>query len=136
MESVVSIVALAVSVFALLSSFTSNKYEKISFDDQVYERFAQMWFDMDHIFIEHPEMHKYFYRNKFTGEYAPLNRDDSDYEMGICIAELFSDVFQYTSPLEKYLLDADRESYNDYKRMIMNAPIMSALSSEYQWHSK
>ena len=136
MESVLAVSALIISMFALIPSFTSNKYEKFSFKDQVYERFAQMWFDMDHIFIEHPEMHKYFYKNERTGEYAQLSPDEAHYELGICIAEMFSDVFQYTGPLEGHLSDADRRSYADYKNMIMDAPIMKAMRQEHQWHKE
>ena len=136
MEGVIAVFALIISVFALIPSFTSNKYEKISFNDQVYERFAQMWFDMDHIFIEHPEMHKYFYKSEITGDYVYLNPGDDGYELGICIAELFGDVFQYTTPLEKYLAKADRDSYVDYKKMIMESPIMKTMKQQYQWHKE
>ena len=136
MESTLAIVALVVSIFALIPSFTSNRYEKISFKDQVYERFAQMWFDMDHIFIDHPEMHKYFYKVESTGKYAILNPNDDKFELGICIAELFTDVFQYTAPLEEYLSESDRASYLDYKKMIMDAPIMHAMKQEHQWHKE
>ena len=131
-----AISALIISMFALIPSFTSNKYEKISFKDQVYERFAQMWFDMDHIFIEHPEMHKYFYKNEHTGEYACLNSNEEHYELGICIAEMFCDVFQYTEPLEAHLSDADRQSYADYKKMILDAPIMKSMRQQHQWHKE
>ena len=136
MDSILAISALVISMFALIPSFTSNKYEKISFKDQVYERFAQMWFDMDHIFIDHPEMHKYFYKNECTREYAQLSPDDEHYELGICIAEMFCDVFQYTEPLEAHLSDADRHSYVDYKKMIMDAPIMQMMRQQHQWHKE
>ena len=136
MDSVLALSALVISIFALVPSFTSNRYEKISFKDQVYDRFSQMWFDMDRIFIEHPEMHKYFYKVESTGEYAYLNPDDDDYALGICIAEMFSDVFQYTNPLEKYLSDGDRASYIDYKKMIMDAPIMKRMKQQHQWHKE
>lgn len=61
MEIIIAVLALAVSGIALISNFTSNKYERNSFEDQIYQRFVQMWFEMDKVFIEHPEMHKYFY---------------------------------------------------------------------------
>ena len=64
MDVIIAILALAVSTFALISNFTSNKYERNSFEDQVYQRFAQMWFDMDQVFITHPYMHKYFYKGE------------------------------------------------------------------------
>ncbi len=134
MEIIIAVSALIISIFALIPSFTSNKYEKMTLNDQVYQRFAQMWFDMDHIFIDHPQMHKYFYRSEITGEYAELTSDNEYYDLGICIAEMFCDVFQYTAPLEAYLSDADRESYIDYKKMIMNAPIVQLMQQQHQWH--
>lgn len=63
MEIIVSAFALLVSLIALVSNFISNRYESNSFRNQVYERFAQMWFDMDQILINHPQMRKYFYHN-------------------------------------------------------------------------
>ncbi len=136
MEAILAVAALVISLFALIPSFSSSKYDKFSFQDQVYERFAQMWFDMDHIFIDHPEMHKYFYKSEITGQYVPLLPDDERYDLGICIAELFSDVFQYTEPLERHLSDKDRASYLDYKTMITEAPIMLAMQQQHQWHKE
>lgn len=54
MDIVIAILALVVSAFALISNFTSNKCERNSFEDQVYQRFAQMWFDLDQILLRTP----------------------------------------------------------------------------------
>ena len=134
MNTILSISALIISICALIPSFVSSKYEKRSFKHQVYERFAQMWFDMDQIFINHPDMRKYFYKSNITEDYAVLNPDDNNYELGVSIAEMFSDVFQYTAPLEDYLSDSDKASYIDYKIMILSSPIMQAMKKQYQWH--
>jgi len=136
MDIVIAILALIVSAFALISNFTSNKYERHSFQDQVYQRFAQMWFDMDQIFITHPNMHKYFYRDGENKGYELLTPEDENFELGICISEMFCDVFQYSEPLEKYLLKDDRESYEDYKKMIMAAPIVQSARERLNWHEK
>lgn len=134
MEVVLAIAAFAVSVVALISNFMTNRHESVSFKDQVYDRFAQMWFDMDQIFIDHPQMHKYFYRNYITGKYAELLEDHDDFELGLCISEMFSDVFQYSEPLEQYLTKEDRASYRDYKKMIMDAPIVKKSKEVHSWH--
>ena len=134
MEIIIAVLALAVSVIALISNFTSNKYERNSFEDQIYQRFVQMWFEMDKVFIEHPEMHKYFYIDKVGNAYAELLSDNKNFELGICIAEMFCDVFQYSQPLEKYLTKDDKESYEDYKKMIMHSPIVRTSLDRYQWH--
>lgn len=134
LETVISLFALVVSAIALISGFISNKYQSISVNDQVYERFAQMWFDMDEVFLKHPRMHKYFYRLEETGEYAVLQPDDVDFELGVCIAEMFQDVFQYSKPLEQYLSEEDRASYLDYKKMITEAPIVKVAHERHNWH--
>lgn len=131
-----SLIALVVSIIALVSGFISNKYENASFMDQVYQRFAQMWFDMDQIFIQHPHMHKYFYRDSKTGSYADINPDSEDFELALCIVEMFSDIFQYTEPLEKYLLENDKNSYNDYKKMINASPAVKYSKEKYHWNDK
>ena len=136
MDIVIAILALVVSAFALISNFTSNKYERKSFEDQVYQRFAQMWFDLDQIFITHPYMHKYFYQGGENNGYATLTDNEENFELGICISEIFCDVFQYSEPLEKYLSKNDRESYEDYKKMIMSSPIVQTARKCHNWHSE
>lgn len=136
MDIILAVLALVVSAFALISNFTTNKYERNSFEDQVYERFAQMWFDMDQVFISYPHMHKYFYRGGENNGYALMMREDKDFELGICIAEMFCDVFQYSEPLEKYLSKEDKASYEDYKRMIMASPIVQIAKERHNWHEQ
>lgn len=133
MEIIVSVSALLVSLIALVSNFMSNRYESNSFKDQVYQRFAQMWFDMDQIFINHPHMRKYFYHNN-QDEYEVISPENEDYPLGLCIAEMFCDVFQYSEPLEQYLKKEDRESYEDYKKMITNAPVVKMLIAQNDYH--
>lgn len=134
MEIIVSAFALLVSLIALVSNFISNRYESNSFRNQVYERFAQMWFDMDQILINHPQMRKYFYHN-YNDEYEEISTENEDYQLGLCIAEMFCDVFQYSAPLERYLINEDREGYEDYKKMIMNAPIVKMLVAQNDYRS-
>lgn len=134
MDAIIAVLALVVSLFALISNFTSNKYERSTFEDQIYQRFAQMWFDMDQVFIAHPEMHKYFYQGGENNGYALLTPEDDNFELGICIAEMFCDVFQYSTPLERYLSEDDRASYVDYKKMIMASPIVQLTQQRHNWH--
>lgn len=76
-----------------------------------------MWFLLDGIFIEHPNMHKYFYQEEFKSK-VPNSQDHlEEYELGICIAEQIREIFQYTEPLivqlpRKY--DRFIVSYKDY----------------------
>lgn len=123
MELVFSIVAIVISLLALFN-------ERTSLHDQAYDRFAQLWFDMDQILIDYPHMRKYFYTDE-KGEYTPISPDDGHYELALCIAERFSDVFQYTEPMEKYLKKEDRRSYIAYKNMIQSSPPVQAIHFRY-----
>ncbi len=123
MELIISIVAIVISLLALFN-------ERTSLHDQAYDKFSQLWFDMDQIFIDYPYMRKYFYANE-KGEYVSIASDDDHYDLAICIAERFSDVFQYTEPMEKYLKKEDRKSYAAYKKMIQSAPPMINLHFRY-----
>ncbi len=134
MENTLSIIALVVSVFTLIANFIRNNYARSSFEDKVYERFVQMWTDIDKVFIEHPNMHKFFYYDRVSQTYAKLLPGDKDFGLGICIAEMFRDAFQYAAPLEKYLSENDKQSYEDYKKMIAASPIVQASLVRYQWH--
>ncbi len=133
MSDMIAILALIVSALALVPSLVSNLYERHTFSDQVYQRFTQMWFDLDQVFIAHPDMHKYFYQCKLTGTYAALHPEDENYALGLCISELFMDVFQYSEPMERYLSKEDRKSYLNYKAMICNAPIVKHFKQIYKW---
>lgn len=136
MDMVIAILALVISAFALVSNFTSNKYEREALRDQIYQRFAQMWFDMDQIFIDYPYMRKYFYQGGENYGYAVLKPEDKDFDRGLAIAERFCDVFQYSEPLEKYLKEDDLASYLDYKEMILAAPIVKLTQQRNDWHER
>ena len=56
-----------------------------------------------------------------------------EYELVLCIAERIQDVFQYTFPLEKYLKRRDRDSYDKYKKMIMDSPAMRLSKGDLSW---
>lgn len=126
MELILSIVAIVISLIALLFELISLIFEKVSLHDQAYDKFSQLWFSMDQVFIEYPYMRKFFYPDS-DGNYASIVNDDEKSELAICIAERFCDVFQYTEPWEKYLKKDDRKSYVAYKAMIMKSPAVNEL---------
>ena len=133
MELIISIIAIVLSLIAIIN-------ERESLHDQAYDRFSQLWFGMDEVFIQHPEMHKYFYYDN-NGEYASIGEKDDCYELAVCIAERFCDAFQYTAPLEKYLSRNDRKSYLKYKEMIIESPAVKHShivdeQNEFSWNSE
>ena len=87
---------------------------------------------MDQLFIDHPDMHKFFYKDS-NNCYAKITPDMKEYELVLCIAEKFKDVFQYTFPLEKYLNRRDRVSYAKYKEMIMDSPALHISKYDLSW---
>ena len=131
---VLPIAAIIISVIAIIPSFKSTEIEQMSLREQAYQQFAQMWFELDKIFIDHPYMHKYFYKFNEKQDYVDLKPEEDNYDLGICIAEMFCDVFQYSEPLEKYLTKEDRDSYRDYKKMIMACPIVQRSLNQHKWH--
>lgn len=67
-------------------------------------------------------MHKYFYDNIMPD---PV-KDKEDYELGICIAEQFREVFQYSAPLADQLPEFYFDyvkSYEEYMARISNTKI-------------
>lgn len=86
MELIISVIAITLSLVAIIS-------ERESMHDQAYDRFSQLWFGMDEVFILHPEMHKYFYYD-INREYVPIEEKESCYELAVCIAERFCDAFR------------------------------------------
>lgn len=124
---------LAISIVAIVISFIALFNDRVSLHDQAYDKFSQLWFGMDQIFIDYPYMHKYFYKND-DNEYATIDINNKDFELAVCISERFCDVFQYTDPWEKYLNNKDRDSYVKYKQMILNSPAV-ILSHNYTSHS-
>ena len=125
MELIFSVVAVVISIIALVN-------DRISLHDQAYDKFSQLWFGMDQLFIDYPHMHKYFYYDD-KKNYCLVKKDSTEYELAICIAERFMDVFQYTDPLEKYLKKEDRDSYAEYKKMIMGSPAVKEAKRCLSW---
>lgn len=125
MEMIFSVIAVVISLIALIS-------DRVSLHDQAYDKFSQLWFGMDQLFIDYPHMHKYFYYNE-NKQYSSIDKDNKDYQLAICIAERFLDVFQYTDPLEKYLKKADRESYKQYKAMVLGSPAVIEAKKNLSW---
>ena len=116
-DMILSLVAIFISSCVLLVTVLQSFYEKRTYQNKVYETFFKMWFLLDGIFIEHPNMHKYFYQEEFKSK-VPNSQDHlEEYELGICIAEQIREIFQYTEPLivqlpRKY--DSFIVSYKDY----------------------
>lgn len=118
-----SIIALVIAIFTFVS-------ERISMRDKAYSKFSDIWLDMDQVFIDHPSLHKYFYTQE------TLDNKSTEYDLALCIAERFLDVFQYTKPLEKYLNKNDRQSYHEYRTKIENSPIMKEAKDKLIWSDK
>ena len=86
-DMILSLVAIFISSCVLLVTVLQSFYEKRTYQNKVYETFFKMWFLLDGIFIEHPNMHKYFYQVEFKSK-VPNSQDHlEEYELGICIAE-------------------------------------------------
>ncbi|MBR7077478.1 MAG: hypothetical protein IKI41_01905 [Clostridia bacterium] len=128
------IISTVLSVTALLVSFFVFFRDQIALRDQAYDRFSQLWIELDSMFIQYPTLHKYFYRDN-NGEYEKdtSGLKEEDKARLICIAERFADVFQYTFPMEKYIKRKDRKSYFAYKKMINESTAMKIANNILRW---
>ena len=48
---------IGISLAALILSIVAIVFQRESLKDEAYNRFSQLWFDMDQVFIDHPQMH-------------------------------------------------------------------------------
>lgn len=81
-DSFILLLTLIVSFAALVISIISGK---TNYQEKEYERFLSFWIDMDSCFVEHPEIHKYFYDKDYNRKLPEEN--SMEFERAICIAE-------------------------------------------------
>ena len=108
-----------------------NRIRKEDIAMDVHRQFAEMWFMMDGIFIEYPELHQYFYPSGDIDYRKKLPQDPRDMERAICIAEKFRDVFQYSEHMAKSIIDlyeGDCASYLMYMQRIQNTEIYKEMN--------
>ncbi len=124
-NDIILLLSLLVSIGALIVSLTYNKFVHI---ENSYERFLSFWIEMDSCFIEHSSVHKYFYDSEWNNRIP--DEESDDYEIALCIAEKFRDVFQYSEQISKDIPEKYKPSYYDYMNRIMNTAIYKRMDEK------
>lgn len=119
-------------LFSLLTSlvalFFSLVHDRTTNAELAYEKFFSFWLEMDSCFIDHPSIHKYFYDNAWTNKLPPEVGDD--YDLALCVAERFRDVFQYSEQIARNVPSQYKESYYEYMNRIMNTAIYKEMDKK------
>lgn len=132
MEAENSTISLILSIIAVIVSIGSWITQSKSNEKEANAVFANLWLDLDQMFIDHPEMHKYFYTHNTKKEKSTemdlqpeaIPSDESTYELAICIAEKMVDAFQYAELFKDSLSKKDQKSYYEYRDKIFNTDFM------------
>ena len=135
----ISIISLIISIVAVVAAIGTVILQVISNHAQIKRNqkdinavFANLWIELDQMFIEHPNMHKYFYAHDIKKDDSPLSGQpeavpEEDYELAICIAERIVDVFQYAELFKDSLNTTDRESYEQFKKRFFSSEFMEKV---------
>ena len=125
---VISFVAVMISIGTIYVQIKGNQ-------KNVNSIFANLWFDLDQVFTDHPEMHKYFYSHSTDGYMTskelittipePQKENEEEFELALCIAERIVDVFQYADLFKDSLNQEDRDSYERYRKRMLSIPFMT-----------
>ena len=124
-NDIILLLSLLVSLGALIVSLAYNRTTHV---ENAYERFLSFWIEMDSCFIEHPSVHKYFYDCEWNNRLP--DEGSSEYELALCIAEKFRDVFQYSEQIARDIPKKYKASYYDYMNRIMNTAIYKRMDEK------
>ncbi|MBQ6628245.1 MAG: hypothetical protein IJH65_05440 [Methanobrevibacter sp.] len=123
----VSTISLIISIVAVITSVGTLFAQNYGNKKSTNALFANLWIELDQIFIDHPDMHKYFYShstdiNEVNPNPAPVV--EKDYEQALCIAERIVDVFQYAELFKDSLSKKDKDSYEKFKLRMFSSEFM------------
>jgi hypothetical protein len=119
--------AIIVSICALFLALYEGRQAQKSFREQVYQGFVSSWFELDKLFINNPELRKYFY------EGTSLSRTDPNYLKVICVAEYFDDAFAYSKSQADVIPANLRESYRKYREKVEKTPAFRVYRKQNEW---
>lgn len=130
------IITIIISVIALftaaITAIIENRNHRVDVYTEISREFAEMWFEMDGLFIDSPGLHQYFYPTEEGKPCCSMPEEGTrDYYQAICIAEKFRDIFQYSEHLAVQLFDngnkEDAYSYYMYMKRISACPIYAEM---------
>jgi len=124
-----TIIAIIVSICALCLTIYQGYQQRRSNQEQIYQAFVSTWFDTGRMFIEHPELRKYFY------DRVPLSLspDETEYQLAMAVAVYFDDAFAYTERQSKTIQRVLTTSYIRYKNYIETTDVWDRYRSDHPW---
>lgn len=131
-----SIVAMIISTCALGLTFyqgyqmrVSNKHLLKTWKEQTYQGFVGTWFETGKIFIEYPELRKYFYE----GTELQLPESEAEYQRAMEVAIFLDDAFRYTESQAASIPNSLSISYKRYKAHIQAMDVWKKYRAKYPW---
>jgi hypothetical protein len=115
--------ALVASLISLIASWrTAHQAARIT----TYTGATDLVLDIDHVFVEHPELRKYFYDGEDLSHATEDNRAKVE-----AIAELMLDCFEGIWDMKATYTPVDRDSWGQYiLDMMSTSPVMDAMYEE------
>ena len=135
-EGAVGAVAAGFVLYQLKVEENIERRENEIHEAEYYQHFVNYWLETDKLFLQHPQCRKYFYDN---ADIASLDQNSRDYELILCFAEYFDDLFVYseTEVLKIHNSSLPKEQVNSYLRYmarIKNSPGFIAYKQRYsEW---
>jgi hypothetical protein len=119
-SQVIAGAALVASVVSLVMSWRAgHRAAKIT----TYRSATDLTIDIDHVFVEHPELRKYFYDGEDLSHASEETRAEAE-----AIAELMLDCFECIWDLRKNYSKEDRFSWGRYiLDMLSESPVMEGM---------
>ncbi len=97
-----------------------------------YNQFIAYWKEWGMVFIDHPELRKYFYDN------APIDTDSEDYSLAMAVATYMDDLFVYSkTEVERLMTNFDimpqqqYDSYIEYMKWMRSSNVYKLYLKQY-----
>lgn len=126
---VISICALGLTLYQGYQMRVSNEHLLTTWKEQTYQGFVNTWFETGKIFIEHPELRKYFYE----GAELVLPVNDPEYHRAMEVAIFLDDAFRYTESQSESIPNSLSISYKRYKSHIQSMDVWTKYREHYPW---
>jgi hypothetical protein len=122
-----NIIAVVVSICALLFTVYQGYLQRKSYQEQVFQGFVSLWLDCDNVFIEKPELRPYFYENK------PISSQEPQFNEVMAVAEMFDDVFSYSMKQTAAIPKKYQKSYAVYREKVTNMLAFKTYKEHSTW---
>ena len=114
-----------ISIIGFIFIFQQINQTNKSLKTQIHSSIYKLVFDVNGIFIDHPELRPYFY------ESLPIKQGDNDYNKVMNASELLLDFFEYVIVEEAHMDDKIVAGWKVYmKKMFLKSPSLKLFLDE------